>query len=290
MTDDGSGLLTLHEAADRLGVHYMTVYRRVRLGMLPARKVGGTWRIDPVDLTEPRSGSAEPNGPGTGQAQPPRDGKRRRAPWSDRLRERMLAGDAVGSWQVVESAMASGVEPADVYVEILAPALHGIGAGWQSGAIPVEREHIASGVAAKIVGRMGPRFRRRGRHLGSLIIAMPAGERHGLGVAMLADIVAQAGYDVLNIGADTPPSSLASAIGSLDDLRAIVISVVDATNLPAEARMIAAARHADRAVLIVAGGFAVPDLETARGIGADTWAADPRRLAGVISERASQPA
>ena len=87
---------------------------------------------------------------------------------------------------------------------------------------------------------------------------MPVGERHGLGVAMLADIVAQAGYDVLNIGADTPPSSLASAIRSRDDLRAIVISVVDATNLPAGARMIAAARRADPAVLIVAGGFAVP--------------------------------
>ena len=291
MSDDGSGLLTLHEAADRLGVHYMTVYRRIRLGMLPARKVGGTWRIDPADLTERgRSGAAEPAPSAERVARRPRDDKRRRAPWSDRLRERMLAGDAAGSWQVVEAAMASGVEPADVYVEILAPALHGIGAGWQSGAIPVEREHIASGVAATIVGRLGPRFRRRGRHLGSVIIAMPVGERHGLGVAMLADIVAQAGYDVLNIGADTPPSSLASAIGSRDDLRAIVISVVDAANLPAGARMIAAARRADRAVLIVAGGFAVPDLETARRIGADTWAADPRRLAGLIAERADPQA
>ena len=71
MIDDGSGLLTLHEAADRLGVHYMTVYRRVRLGMLPARKVGGTWRIDPVDLTGAAVGFRRTgNGPGTGQAQP----------------------------------------------------------------------------------------------------------------------------------------------------------------------------------------------------------------------------
>ena len=105
----------------------------------------------------------------------------------------MLAGDAAGSWQVVEAAMASGVEPADVYVEILAPALHGIGSGWQAGTIPIEREHLASSVAAAIVGRMGPRFRRRGRHLGSVIIAMPVGERHGLGVAMLADIVRRRG-------------------------------------------------------------------------------------------------
>ena len=72
-----------------------------------------------------------------------------------RLRERMLAGDAVGSWQVVESAMASGVEPADVYVEILAPALHGsapVGVGQH----PDRARALASGVASTIIGRLGP--------------------------------------------------------------------------------------------------------------------------------------
>jgi excisionase family DNA binding protein len=281
VTDDEAGLLTLHEAADRLGVHYMTVYRHVRLGMLPARKVGGTWRVDPTDLAAARSRGAEPNG-SIADAPAPARGRRRRAPWPDRLRDRMLAGDAAGSWQVVEAAMASGVPPADVYVEILAPALHDIGAGWQAGTIPIEREHLASGVATAIVGRMGPRFRRRGRHRGSVIIAMPVGERHGLGVAMLADIVAQAGYEVLNVGADTPPASLAATIRSRDDLRAVVISVVDRANLPAAAELITASRAADDTVPIIAGGFAIPDAESASRLGAHGWAADPRRLPALI--------
>ena len=195
----------------------------------------------------------------------------------------MLAGDAAGSWQVVEAAMASGVEPVDVYVDILAPALHGIGSGWQAGTISIEREHLASSVAAAIVGRMGPRFRRRGRHLGSVIIAMPVGERHGLGAAMLADIVTDAGYEVLNVGPDTPPASLASAIRSRDDLRAVVVSVVDAARLQAGARLIAAARSANGQVPIIAGGFAIPDPQTASRIGADAWAADARLLPALIA-------
>ena len=283
MTDDAAALLTLHEAAERLGVHYMTVYRHVRLGMLPAHKVGGTWRIDPADLVAASSRGADGPGARTPAGPAARGARRRRAPWPDRLRERMLAGDAAGSWQVVEAAMASGVEPVDVYVEILAPALYGIGSGWQAGTIPIEREHLASSVAAAIVGRMGPRFRRRGRHLGSVIIAMPVGERHGLGAAMLADIVADAGYEVLNVGPDTPPASLASAIRSRDDLRAVVVSVVDAARLPAGARLIAAARTANGRVPIIAGGFAVPDSQTASRIGADAWAADPRRLPALIA-------
>src|SRR5690606_17133972 len=41
---------TLREAADHLGVHYMTMYRYVRLGLIPAVKTAGSWRVTAVDL------------------------------------------------------------------------------------------------------------------------------------------------------------------------------------------------------------------------------------------------
>ncbi len=269
--------ITLHEAADRLGVHYMTVYRYVRLGMLPAEKVGGTWRVDPHDVADLRTRGAR-----TGST--PRAGGRRHpaAPWSDRLRLRMLAGDVEGGWQVVEAAMASGMEPADIYVEVLGPALHAIGASWRDGEIGIEREHVASGVATSIVGRMGPRFRRRGRQRGTVLVAMPSGERHGLGVTMLTDILRGGGYGVLNLGPDTPPESLVAAMAESDNLLAVVVSVAVTAHLPAARRMIAAARRQAPAVPIIAGGFAVGDEATALSLGAG-WTADARRLATLIT-------
>ena len=42
MTD---AVLTLQEAADELGVHYMTAYRYVRLGVMEASKSGGVWQV-----------------------------------------------------------------------------------------------------------------------------------------------------------------------------------------------------------------------------------------------------
>ena len=42
--------ITLQEAADRLGVHYMTAYRYVRTGRLPAQRSGSQWLVDPKDL------------------------------------------------------------------------------------------------------------------------------------------------------------------------------------------------------------------------------------------------
>jgi excisionase family DNA binding protein len=270
VTPDSPEYLTLHEVALRLGVHYMTVYRHVRLGMLPATKVGGSWRVAAADVAQMRA-------PVAGVARPP-------APWAARLRQRMLAGDTEGSWQVVEASMASGVRPEDVYVEILGPVLHEIGATWRSGGVGIEQEHLASGVASSIVGRLGPRFRRRGRHKGNILVAMPVGERHGLGAAMLSDILRGDGYDVLNLGADTPAGSLVAAMHEADELVAVVVSVADVSRLPAAERLIAAARKHGPGVVVVAGGFAIPDEQAARSIGADGWTSDARRLAGLIED------
>ena len=202
MATESTELLTLHEAADRLGVHYMTVYRRVRLGMLTAHKVGGQWRVDPADLVGPwraaagrraRATDETPSGPGRtarSAGRPPA--------WPE------LAGDVAGSWQLVEAAMAAGVEPADVYVDILGPAMHDIGDGWQRGDWGSIRSTWPRGCAVHRrphgIGSSG------GRRLGTVLVAMPTGERHA-GAAMLADILAWEGYEVLNLGADTPPAS-----------------------------------------------------------------------------------
>jgi excisionase family DNA binding protein len=277
MPPDPSHHLSLHEAADRLGVHYMTVYRRVRLGILPARKIGGTWLIDPADLERATT--------------TPDRGRRRRGSshprlsiWQERLQARMLGGDVAGSWQVIEAAMASGLEPGDIYVRVLAPSLHGIGASWRSGDIAIDQEHLASNVAATLIGRLGPRFVHPGRKKGVVIVAMPPGERHGLGVAMVADILIDAGYAVLNLGPDTPTASFVAAMRDAGSLAAVVVSVVDVERRPAAGRLLAAARRESPSVPRLVGGNAIPDERVALDLGADGWIADPRELGDLIDE------
>jgi excisionase family DNA binding protein len=269
--------VTLHEAAERLGVHYMTAYRRVRLGILPARKVGGTWWIDPADLDRPATGTSAsaPGRRGAGEADDP-------SAWRERLQGRMLSGDLAGSWQVVEAAMAAGREPRDIYVEVLGPTLHAVGDLWQSGNVGIEQEHLASGVAASIIGRLGPRFARRGRKKGIVIVAMPPGERHGLGVAMLADILTQDGYEVRNLGPDTPAASLVATMRDADQLAAVIVSVVDARHREAAEELLSAARREGPTLPLIAGGYAVPDERSASELGASGWVSDPRELAGLI--------
>src|SRR5918998_6915039 len=92
-------VLTLQEAAGRLGVHYMTAYRYVRLGLLPATKAGAAWRVVAADVDRLVAGDG-PVAKGRGRQDP--------APWAERLQRRPVSGGEGGAWGGVEAAAAPG--------------------------------------------------------------------------------------------------------------------------------------------------------------------------------------
>jgi MerR family transcriptional regulator, light-induced transcriptional regulator len=275
------GELTLQDAADELGVHYMTAYRYVRLGQLSATKVGGSWRVQRTDLDDFRAGQSrqvavlDPSGS-------------KRAPWAQRLEQRLLAGDARGSWGVIEAALAAGSELDEVYLDILGPAMAGVGRRWAEGEIDIAVEHVATGIATRIVGRLGPRFGRRGRSRGTVVMGAPSGERHALPVSFVSDLVRLAGWDVFDLGADTPPASFARATRSADDVVAVGVSVTTAASLVTAAEALAAVRDVDPSIVLLVGGRAVADADHARSLGADHWAPDARALVAVLDEVAGR--
>ena len=251
--------ISLQDAAERLGVHYMTVYRYVRLGRLPARKVGGVWEIEVADLAGLRRGLDR------------RARSRRPAAWSKRLESRLIVGDEAGSWGVVESALASGSDPAEIYTKLLGPALRSVGERWAKGDLSVSEEHLASAVAVRLIGRLGPRFARPGRRSGRVIVATPPGERHAIPGAMVADLLRGAGFDVTDLGADVPADELAGAIGTSDGLIAVCLAATAPGTERAIRRSVKAVHKAADAPVVL-GGAAVTGADHAADLGADHYA------------------
>ena len=265
--------LTLHESADQLGVHYMTVYRYVRLGLLRADKVKGTWRVLPSDLEAFQQTAVEAV---------PEHGARRRAPWAERLESRLEAGDAQGSWGVIEAALASGAKLDDIYLELMAPALQSIVSRSLVGELDVSVERRATVIAFRLVGRLGPRFTRRGRNKATVVVGAVSGETHGLGVAITADILRQRGWEVSDLGVDVPASGFAYMARTTDSIVAVGMSVLLGANLVSAVESIAAVRAVAPKILIVIGGTAVPNQDHAVSLGADHWASDPRQFADLL--------
>ncbi len=270
MTD---GVLTLQQAADELGVHYMTAYRYVRLGQLDAHKVGGGWRVttDAMETFRAERRTDEP-------------ARLRPAPWSDRLEARLMAGDAAGAWGVLEASMTAGTSVDDIYLDVLGPAMRSIGDRWEAGEIDVAIEHRASGIAIRLVGRLGSRCVRRGRSRGTIVLGSPVGERHGLAVAILADLLRLRGWDVSDLGADTPASSFVLTARETDDLVAVGLSVTDPEHLQACAMTCAALRESELGAPVIVGGQAVRDRRHAIELGADGFAGDVDGMITTLAE------
>lgn len=256
--------LSLAEAAQLLDVHYMTVYRYVRTGLLPAQRDGGTWRVARSDLAAMREAAA---------AQPATRARRGRR---SSLEGRLLAGDEAGAWAVMEAALASGTGPESLLVDLLAPTLQSVGDRWESGELTVADEHRASGVAIRLVSRLGARFNRRGVKRGTVVLAAPAGELHGLPVAIGANVLRWHGYEVVELGADTPASALAAAVTAESSARgsallAVAVACTAGGSVEAAAEAVAALREAGCSVPVMIGGAAVLDAQVARRAGADVY-------------------
>lgn len=283
--DGAGGTLTLEGAARRLGVHYMTVYRYVRLGRLPADRWNGRWWVRREDVDQLALASRTVRrGPGTRQWGPARQ----------LLVERLVAGDLAGAWALAERSLAGGALPAEIYVQLLAPALHRIGEQWESGDLGIDLEHQATTVALRLMGRMGPCFTRRGPTAGgTVVLSGVPGDPHLIPVAMVADVLRSTGCRVVELGADVPQRSVLHAVEGAPDLHAVGLSSSVDAHAGAVRRLIRALHREHPGVPVVLGGPAVPTVEAARSLGADHWAGDAveaaRLLGGAVEVPLSGP-
>lgn len=243
--------ITLIDAAERLGVHYMTAYRYVRTGRLTAHKEGGQWQVTEDELerflTEPRTPPA------------------RREVIPHLVEERLIAGDENGTYQLIEDAMASGAGADEVYLDLIAPAMVGIGHRWHVGEISIADEHVASSTALRVISRLGPRVASRGRMRGTILLATVSKDHHYLPTAMLRDLLRFRGFEVQDLGANTPCESILSRAQTLPDLLAIGLSATNPGCDDVMRETIEVLKEID--IPVVVGGAAFPDAEHITSLG-----------------------
>jgi excisionase family DNA binding protein len=240
-----AGDLSLAEAAEELGLHYMTLYRYVRTGRVPATRQGREWRVLRRDVAalHGRAGrdlrATEPGGARTSARR--------------RLTARLLAGDEPGAWRIVEDALVSGREPTDVHLDLLVPAMASIGRRWASGRVTVADEHRASAVVTRVVARLGPLFRPRGRRRGTVLVGAVTGDRHAIPTAIATDLLRAAGFEVVDLGADVPVESFAQTAAASDGLVAVVVSVATLVDDALLAQVVDAVRVSEHLVVLAGG-------------------------------------
>jgi MerR family transcriptional regulator, light-induced transcriptional regulator len=278
-----AGLLSLHEVADRLEVHYMTAYRYVRTGRLRAVQIGSQWWVDPRDLAEAADGQAV--------AGRPRAVTRRssRLAAAKRLEGRLVAGDEPGAWAIIEGRLGAGTSPDEVLLDELGVAMRSVGDGWEAGDYTVDDEHRATGVATRIVGRLGARFTKRGPNRRSIILGTPPHELHGLPTAMAANILRGHGYDVMDLGADVPADAFGAAVTKTPRPLAVAVAVTSGNHDRSLRAIVRAVQSASPGLPVVVGGGGIAGEQHAAPLAVVWSGGDARRLAAVIEDLDRRP-
>jgi excisionase family DNA binding protein len=255
----GLTTVTLHEAADRLGVHYQTAYRWVRRGELPAVKIAGNYVVDDDDLAAFAAARIAP-------AAPPRQIEVRDwAHQATRLYLALLAGQELVAREQVDRLIEGGAGVVEICDRILAPALVKVGLGWTLGLISIAQEHRASAICERLLARMTPAP--PGRPRGVCVAASPPGEDHFLPGAMATAALREDHWQVHHLGTGVPVEQIAN-LAQAEQANLIVLSVTYAATI-AEAEVVAGQlSRPGRRVLVGRPGMTLGDLVAqARGPG-----------------------
>ena len=92
--------------------------------------------------------------------------------------------------------------------EVVLPLVHRVGARWADGELSIAEEHLLTGMLRKLLASL---THARAGHGGPLVLATPAGERHEIGLLLVALLGRDAGVDVVYLGVDLPAADIVTA-------------------------------------------------------------------------------
>jgi len=145
----------------------------------------------------------------------------------DRLVLQIVDAAAAVDAREIRAALAKverSLEPAEIIVRVVLPALQEIGRRWAERTCDVAGEHLATGEIRRMLGRLlerslGPRPTR-----GTILLAAGPADLHTVGMEAFSVLLAQERWNPISLGALTPVSSLTHAVQAIHPRATIVVS------------------------------------------------------------------
>lgn len=190
---------------------------------------------------------------------PPVDPAAARAVPATSLSPELLAGlladgdDELAAW-TFRHALAEQPR-VDVFDGLLREAMTLVGDRWQNGQWTVAEEHLASRTLLRALDRIAPALGPEARIGPVAVLASVAGEQHMIGLVCLEQVLAEAGWTVVNMGADLPASDLGAFVAK-NEVALVALSALNPDRLGSLADSVRAVRGATpgRHVPVVVGG------------------------------------
>ncbi len=123
---------------------------------------------------------------------------------SERLFAAMVAADRAEASLIIEQALSDGIMPQRIISEILDPAIISLGEMWKERNMSLAQNYVASKIAEDALLRCLPTKDERQTRKGAVVIGNIEDDFHSLGRRTVSLFLEAAGWDVHDLGNDTP--------------------------------------------------------------------------------------
>lgn len=198
-------------------------------------------------------------------------------------------GDDAAASAVVRLLQQSGATTRAIYFDVFAPSMQEIGDLWERNEITVAEEHLATAITERMIGQLSMSADSVVEQAQGVIVAgCVAGERHELGLRMLAELLRQRGWRVLYLGADVPTADwVRLAVRTHAD--AVAISAGAQRHVPAVQLLVRQLRDARPQLQVLVGGAIFQrDPTLWQAVGATLFNADPVGAVDQLTEQQRQ--
>ncbi|MDH4139590.1 MAG: cobalamin-dependent protein [Coriobacteriia bacterium] len=185
------------------------------------------------------------------------------------LYQAFVSQDPAGAIAVVEASRHSGLEQAQLFDQLFAPAMSLLGGAWASGAIDEVTFTQAAVVAEQITSFVTPPAASKDTGVTVLIGSMHR-DYHSIGKDVIGAALKEAGHRVVDLGVDVRPAEFLERVEETGSRLLIVAAEMTATarSVVRVREMLTSAGHEDVVMLVTGGPFAA-DVSLAKQVGAN---------------------
>ncbi|MBQ9931599.1 MAG: corrinoid protein [Firmicutes bacterium] len=178
--------------------------------------------------------------------------------------------------ELVEGALAEGVNPMEILNDGMVGAMTNIGEKFRRNEIFVPEMLVAARAMKKGLEILKPHIGEENRvSIGKAVIGTVEGDLHDIGKNLVVMMVEGAGFEVIDLGVDATPAKFVEVVKADPEVKIVGLSALLTTTMPAMKRIIDALAEAGvrDQVKVLVGGAPVTD-SYAKEIGADGYSED----------------
>ncbi|MBN2471059.1 MAG: corrinoid protein [Anaerolineae bacterium] len=190
------------------------------------------------------------------------------------IRASVIKGDAAGTRSSVDQALAEGIAASTILNDALISAMAEVGERFEQGEFYIPEMLIAARAMQTGLEPLKPLLVESGAEpLGRVVIGTVQGDLHDIGKNLVAMMLEGAGFEIVDLGTNTPPANFVQAVN--DGAQIVAMSALLTTTMPAMKTTIEALEAAGMRdkIKVMVGGAPVTQAY-AEQIGADGFSAD----------------